>query len=50
MQLFIVILVMLSFGISVLHWKKEDKQSSITFFIAGVFLIFCFVSLRVLSH
>lgn len=50
MQIFIIILIILSLGISFFNWKEKDKQSSLTFFIAGVFLIFCFVSLRLLSN
>lgn len=50
MKIVIIILIVLSFIMVVVDWKDEDKQSSLTFFIAGLFLIFCYVSLRLLSN
>lgn len=50
MNIVIIILIVLSFIMVVVDWKDGDKQSSLTFFIAGLFLIFCYVSLRLLSN
>ncbi len=49
MQIFIITLIFLSLLMVIISWREKDKQSSLTFFIAGGFLIFCFVALKVLS-